>query len=211
MLLSSTATSAGRAACKRSSPVLQGVSTISKQHSSMPFDDNKGAAKAPTASHTPSLSRSACKQHISFLQLATAFLLLLAQSTTAQHPWHEDPHRHPDHPPGESFRAYFGPHLHGPDLLPDGAQWLLFQEHWRVVGSHLASRNFTRALEDAAGVIYSQYSFHGIYAGSHRSHAAPVFLDGQPGTCADTTLSLNTVQHLLVMAPLIGGSLAKHN
>lgn len=140
----------------------------------MSADDTEGAAIAPTVPCTHTKRHFRPRQHIAVAYLVFALALLTAQTTSARP-------RDNDHRPEDEFKNFFGPHLHGPDALPDGAQWLLFQEHWRVVGDHLTTPNFTSALENAAGIIYSQYSFHGIYAGSHRSHAAPVFLNGQPG------------------------------
>ena len=148
----------------------------------MRSDDNRGAAKAPIAKPSLCRSLSAYRQYTPVLYtcFVLAVLLLAAQTTTAQ-PWDGPSGHPPDHPSEEDQDAHFGPYLHGPDVLPDGAQWLLFQEHWRVVGNHLATPNFTSALENAASIIYSQYSFHGVYAGSHVSHASPVILDGRPG------------------------------
>lgn len=144
----------------------------------MSADDTEGAAIAPTVPCTHTKRHFRHRQHISVAYLVFALALLTAQIASAR-PRNDD-HNRPGKAPGDEFKPFFGPHLHGPDVLPDGSQWLLFQEHWRVIGDHLTTPNFTSALENAAGIIYSQYSFHGIYAGSHRSHAAPVFLDGQP-------------------------------
>ena len=164
------------------SPAFLTVSTaVSKQCSSMTVHDMKGASEAPSVMPCPSRHmKMRIKVSASCIYLLLAITLLTAPTVTAQHP-DIGPHAHPDHSTEEDHKAHFGPHLHGPDVLPDGSQWLLFQEHWRVIGNHLATPNFTAALENAAGIIYSQYSFHGVYAGSHVSHAAPVFLDGQPG------------------------------
>ena len=158
----------------------------------MRSNDNRGAAKAPTAKFSLCRSLSAYLQYtpLSYMCFVLTVLLLAAQSITAQ-PLHGPPgqprapqgppgHR-PDYPLEEDDKAHFGPALYGPDELFDGAQWLLFQEHWRVVGNHLATPSFTKALESAASIIYTQYSFHGVYAGSHVSHASPVLLNGQSG------------------------------
>ena len=148
----------------------------------MRSNDNSGAAEAPTAKPSLCRSLSAHRQYtpVSYTCFVLAVLLLAAQTTTAQ-PWDGASGYPPDHHSEEDDKAHFAPYLHGPDVLPDGAQWLLFQEHWRAVGNHLATPNFTNALENAASIIYSQYSFHGVYAGSHVSHASPVILDGRPG------------------------------
>lgn len=162
---------------------IAGTQHTTSQRTTMAADDTEGAATAPCSmlccSHL-----SLTKHHLpsaSWVHLLLAVTILTAPIITALHPADGSPHGHTNQPLEEDHKAHFGPHLHGPDVLPDGSQWLLFQEHWRVVGNRLATPNFTAALEDAAGIIYSQYSFHGVYAGSHVSHAAPVFLDGQPG------------------------------
>ena len=158
----------------------------------MRSNDNRGAAKAPTAKFSLCRSLSAYRQYTPVLYtcFVLAVLLLAAQTTTAQ-PWDgpsgqpkgpQGPSGHrPDYPFKEDNKAHFGPALYGPDELFDGAQWLLYQEHWRVVGNHLATPNFTSALENAASIIYTQNSFHGLYAGSHVSHASPVLLNGKSG------------------------------
>lgn len=136
-------------------------------------NDTEGAEKAPSQLLQLAAHSTACYhcRRVTWFYLIQAILLLLTNSATAQ-PWddHSGPHR-----------SDFGPHLHGPESLPNGAQWPLFQEHWRVVGNHLTNPNFTVALEGASREIYSQYSFHGMYAGSHISQPASVTLDGRPG------------------------------